>query len=284
MHDIRSTFLDGEGVTKPRLVAAKQKRAEPKESSLTRIAVVRSEARVTNHRREDRIRDLADAATITFRRKSVEARLVNLSSLGAMVEAEIEPRIGEVLQIQFADCNRTRCTVRWMKENRIGLEFEEQTDIVGLARTRAYVVSAHAQLPVIPERTGKPLAMRAARHGLIWTGTLYWSFEAFNVRVRNISADGAMLDCERHLVNGSAIRLNLAEAGTLAGEVRWSKGGQIGIKFEDKFNLRLLANVKPAASTVDPAYRPGYVKGDGTKNSSWSALWERLRPSDTANR
>jgi hypothetical protein len=163
------------------------------------------------------------------------------------------------------------------------LEFEEQTDIVGLARTRAFVVAAHSERPDIPERTGKPLAMRPARHGLIWTGTLYWSFEAFNVRVRNISADGAMLECERHLVNGSAVRLNLAEAGTLAGEVRWSKGGQVGIKCEDKFDLRLLANVKPAASTVDHAYRPGYVKGDGTKNSSWAALWEKLRPSDTSN-
>ena len=284
MHDIRSTFVAGEGVRKPSLVAPKQKKTESKGASLTGISVNRTAARITNHRREDRLRDLTDVATVTFRRKKVGVTIVNLSSLGAMVEGDIDPRIGEVLQIQFADCNRTRCTVRWVRGNRVGLEFEQQTDIVGLAKTRAFVVASHSQPTVIPERTSKPMSMRAARHGLIWTGTLYWSFEAYNVRLRNISTDGAMLECERSLAPGSAVRLNLAEAGTLTGEVRWSKAGQVGILFDEKFDLRLLANAKPTGSAADYMLKPEYLKTDGAKDSPWAAMWDKFRPDDLMER
>jgi hypothetical protein len=279
MHDIRSTFVAGEGLRRS-LVAAKQKKAEPKGASLTAISINRAEARITNHRREDRLRDLADAATVTFRRKKYEVTIVNLSSLGAMIQADIDPRIGETLHIQFADCNKTRCTVRWIKEGRIGLEFEQQTDIVGLAKTRAYVVGAHSEPAKIPERTSKPMAVRTPRHGLIWTGTLYWSFEAFNVRLRNISSDGAMLECEQTLTPGAHVRLNLAEAGTLTGEVRWSRAGQVGILFDEKFDLRLLAHAKPTGSAADHMLKPEYLKSDGKADSPWAAMWEKFRPQD----
>jgi hypothetical protein len=284
MHDIRSTFVAGEGVRKPTLVAPKQKKPDAKGSSLMSIPVARTAARVTDHRREDRLRDLTDVATVTFRRKKVEVAVVNMSSLGTMIESDIEPRIGEVLQIQFAGCNQTRCTVRWMKNERIGLEFEQQTDIIGLAKTRAYVVAAHAQIPPVRERTSKPMAMRETRHGLIWTGTLYWSFEAFNVRLRNISADGAMLECDSTLKPGSVVRLNLAEAGTLAGEVRWSRTGQVGILFDEKFDLRLLANAKPTGCAADYMLKPEYLKSEGAKDSPWAAMWDKFGPDDLTQR
>jgi hypothetical protein len=136
-----------------------------------------------------------------------------------MIEAdEIAPRIGELLHIQFAGCNKTRCTVRWIKERRIGVEFEQQTDIVGLAKTRAYVVGAHQAADGVPERMSKPMAKRATRHGLIWNGTLYWSFEAFSVRLRNISTDGAMLECDQTITPGLARALEPRRGGTLTGE------------------------------------------------------------------
>jgi hypothetical protein len=281
MHDIRQSFVQGEGLRRPSLIAQKAKRAEAKGPSLTKVPVARTAARITDSRREDRIRDLTDTATITFRRKKHEVKIVNLSSLGAMIETDgVEPRIGELLHIQFADCNKTRCTVRWIREHRIGLEFDQQTDIVGLAKTRAYVVGAHSAPALTPERTSKPMSKRATRHGLIWNGTLYWSFEAFNVRLRNISTDGAMLECDRSLTPGSHVRLNLAEAGTLSGEVRWSMAGQVGISFDEKFDLRLLANAKPQSIAADHMLKPDYLKDE----TPWAQLWDKLRPDDLIHR
>jgi hypothetical protein len=112
MHDIRSTFVAGEGLQKPSLISPKQKKVAPKGPSLMAVPVARAAARVTNHRREDRLRDLTDAATITFRRKKYEVMVVNLSSLGAMIETdEIEPRIGELLHISSPTATRrgARC-------------------------------------------------------------------------------------------------------------------------------------------------------------------------------
>jgi hypothetical protein len=236
---------------------------------------------MTDSRREDRLRDLTDVATVIFRRKKHEVRVVNLSSLGAMLEVEeIEPRIGELLHIQFAGCNKTRCTVRWMKGRRVGVEFEQQTDIVGLAKTRNYVVNAHQATAPVPERMSQPMAKRATRHGLIWNGTLYWSFEAFNVRLRNISTDGAMLECDQTITPGAHVRLNLAEAGTLTGEVRWSKAGQVGISFDEKFDLRLLANAKPQSIAADHMLKPDYLKDE----TPWAAMWEKLHPDDFIQR
>ncbi len=281
MHDIRQAFVQGEGLRRPTLIAHKTKKADAKGPSLTSVAVARTAARVTDSRREERLRDLADAATITVRRKKHAVRIVNLSSLGAMIQTDgIEPRIGELLHIQFADCNKTRCTVRWIKDERIGVEFEQQTDIVGLAQTRAYVVAAHTGSGPALERTSKPMAKRSTRHGLIWNGTLYWSFEAFTVRLRNISTDGAMLECERCLPPGSHVRLNLAEAGTLTGEVRWSKAGQIGISFDEKFDLRLLANAKPQTIAADHMLKPDYLKDE----TPWAAMWDKLSPEDLIER
>jgi len=64
---------------------------------------------------------------ITFRRRKIEVEVVNLSPHGVMIESDIEPRVGEKIEIRFEDCNRTLCTVRWMKGHHFSLEFATET-------------------------------------------------------------------------------------------------------------------------------------------------------------
>lgn len=286
MHEIRSAYVPGEGVRKQPLVATKKNRREDDKklgASLAAVPVKRQESRLTDTRTADRLRDAVEAATITFRRRRYEVPVINVSPGGAMIQSDLEPRIGERLDIQFADCNRTRCSVRWVREGRIGLEFEEETTILGSAKVRSYVYGAQAGQVASPtgEDANRKLIMREPRQGLIWTGILYWSFEAFTVRIRNISAEGVMLECEREIEPGAQVRLNIADAGTMAGEVRWSRGGQLGIKFEQRFDLKLLAQTRPSASPDRPGVmKPDYLKSDGHKNSPWFSAWDRLTPED----
>jgi hypothetical protein len=286
MHEIRSAYVPGEGVRKQPLVATKKnRRADDKKvgASLAAVPVKREESRLTDTRAADRLRDAVESATITFRRRKYEVPVINVSPGGAMIESELDPRIGERLDIQFADCNRTRCSVRWVRGGRIGLEFEEETTILGSAKVRSYVYGAQAGQIAAPtgQDASRKLIMREPRQGLIWTGILYWSFEAFTVRIRNISGEGVMLECEKEIQPGAQVRLNIAEAGTMAGEVRWSRGGQLGIKFEQRFDLRLLAQTRPSASPDRPGVvKPDYLKSDGHKNSPWFAAWDRLTPED----
>lgn len=280
MHDIRSSFVAGEGLRQGSPIARKKgKPREDSSGSLTAIAIPRTESRVSNHRTEDRQPNLVDAAVITFRRSKYDVEVVNVSSKGTMIRSDIDALIGETLDIQFADCNRTRATVRWVKDGKIGLEFDQQTEIIANVRTQSEIARPHLAL-VEPEEANsveqtkkdRALAMRAARQGLVWSGTLYWTFEALSVHIRNISPEGAMIDCDRDVPVGAQVRLNLAEAGTLECEVRWSKGGQVGLKFHQKFDLRQLARAKPAGFV---AAATTLQEDEKKRATSIGALWNR---------
>ena len=280
MHDIRSSFVAGEGLRKDSPVARKQSKAreESLAGSLTAISIPRSESRTSNHRSEDRQQNVVDAATLTLRRRKLEVEVVNVSSKGAMVRSDEEAFIGEFVDIRFADCNRIQATVRWVKDGKIGLEFEERTEIIAGARTQEEIARPHLALvpaaaPSGDARKDRAMVMRAARQGLVWNGTLYWTFEALTVRVRNISPDGAMVDCERDLPVGSEVRLHLAEAGTIESRVRWSQGGQVGLHFREKFDLTRLARAKPAGFVgATPALSAAERKKQAR---SIGALWNR---------
>jgi EAL domain-containing protein (putative c-di-GMP-specific phosphodiesterase class I) len=100
---------------------------------------------------------------------------------------------------------------------------------------------------------------RPPRHRLIRTGRLRWDGREAEVRLRNISAGGAMVECDRPLAAGTKVELNLDEAGRLEAEVRWSSGGQIGLQFAEEFELRKLSKrrapgVTAAAKVMTPDY------------------------------
>ncbi len=98
---------------------------------------------------------------------------------------------------------------------------------------------------------------RPPRHRLIRTGRLQWNGKALDVRLRNISAGGAMIECERPIPPETRVELDLAESGVLGAEVRWSQHGQVGLRFDSAFELRKLAQVRRgevAAKMVTPDY------------------------------
>jgi diguanylate cyclase (GGDEF)-like protein len=82
---------------------------------------------------------------------------------------------------------------------------------------------------------------RPPRHRMIRMGTLHWDGRTLPVRLRNISAGGAMIECERPIPPDTAVQLDLAEGGLLDAEIRWCQRGQIGLKFVREFELRKLA-------------------------------------------
>jgi diguanylate cyclase (GGDEF)-like protein len=82
---------------------------------------------------------------------------------------------------------------------------------------------------------------RPPRHRLIRNGRLNLGGRELPVRLRNISAGGAMVECEAQPAPGTAVELDLEEAGTLPAEVRWSQQGQVGLHFAEAFSLGKLA-------------------------------------------
>jgi hypothetical protein len=220
-------------------------------------------------------------ALIYFRRRKYEVTVINVSAGGAMVEAEIGPRIGEQIEIQFGDCNRTKCAVRWVRGTRIGLEFQQETTIIGSSSIQDFIIRRLRGDEAEAEPTEKDTkASRAARHGLIWTGTLHCNHDSVPARLRNISAEGAMVETSQSFAVGAEVFLDLDEGGTAFAKVAWSEGGQMGLKFDQKFDLKQLARSKPAPVASAPTVKPQYLESDGSPDSPWSAMWDRLTPQE----
>ncbi|MEA2998680.1 MAG: hypothetical protein QOK17_513 [Sphingomonadales bacterium] len=274
MHEIRSTILSGE--QKPSLVAQKAKaKAEPV-GGLSRIAIKRQEARVTNQRLEDRHHGVVSQATIVFRRKRREVGVINVSSRGAMLAADIEPKIGESLDILFTPETKTRCVVRWVREGRVGVEFVNET-IFWETDPKGPVFRYEPQAVggADPER---PQVEREPRQRLLRSGMLYWGGVSIPVKLRNISSGGARLEADRPLESGTEVELDLGEAGFQVAEVRWSNDGQVGLRFAAEFDLDSLAPAhEPCTGVPAPTVlKPAYLETELEPDSPWAARYERL--------
>jgi hypothetical protein len=277
MHDLRSSILSGLAERPATPVAPKKAKPAASLGGLTAIAVKRQETRITNQRSEDRLRDIIEETVMVFRRKKVPVRVVNVSSRGAMVQSDVEARIGEKIDLLFTEKNKTKCVVRWMREGRIGVEFVNETIFWDGAQTNGPVFRYEGE-----DKTGpRAVADREARQTLLRSGTLYWSGISIPVRLRNISAGGAQLEAPREFKPGVEVELDLGDAGFQYAEVRWAKDGQIGLRFAAEFDLDSLAP-QPAhvSEAPQPVLKPAYLETETQPDSPWAARFERLKLSD----
>ncbi|HZF95288.1 MAG TPA: PilZ domain-containing protein [Allosphingosinicella sp.] len=271
-----------EGPRGPALLAKRsaKRAAAPAEEgpSLTALAIVRTETRTSNQRGEDRHLNLAERAEVRFRKRSYDVAVVNVSRHGAMIEAPIEPRIGERMQIRFEGLNRTDCTVRWIRGGRMGLEFAQETVVIAPAAVKELIVAGR--------REGERPALAHDRHqreprqSLLWKAVLHWDHGTFKVRIRNISAEGAMLEGAGELPPESGIVLDLGDGGTVSGHVRWARSGQFGVRFDTRFDMRRLVRQAEPQEAVPAMMKPAYLESELQADSPWAAAWDRFTPGD----
>ena len=276
MHELRSTILSGE--TKPDSPVARKAKARSDAAGLgglTKVPIKREAARVTNQRFEDRHFGLIERSTILFRRRRHEVDVVNVSSRGAMIVADIEPHIGEKLDIQFADSNRTRCVVRWIRDGRVGLEFVDETIF--------WETGGPVYRYEVPEPDSSPVHVavdREPRQTLLRAGTLYWSGISIPVRLRNISGGGARVESGRVLCAGAEVELDLGDGNFAIAEVRWSKDGQVGLRFAETFDIDALAPSHASGERTPEVLKPAYLETELQPDSPWAARFERLSLTD----
>jgi len=284
MHEFRSTIRSGGQAPTPIARKDKGRREGEGLGGLTKISIRREETRVTDQRGEDRHFNVVEDCQITFRRRKLTVRVVNVSSRGAMIQADgLEPRIGEQFDIRFSDQAKTRCVVRWIRGERIGVEFVNET-IFWDANPQGPVFQYRSE-PESEKRPGpREIKDREPRQTLLRKGTLYWSGISIPVRLRNISSGGAKIESGRELCPGAEVELDLGEAGFQVAEVRWSTDGQIGLRFADEFDLDALA---PAAAALSPTgehspdmLKPAYLETETSADSPWAARFERLSMTD----
>ena len=79
------------------------------------------------------------------------------------------------------------------------------------------------------------------------------------IRLRNISVTGALIETKRPLTPQSQLRINIVGVGPVSGVVRWAGNGKAGIQFDGIFDLGRLAPKKEKKNDVQ-MMSPWYVE------------------------
>jgi len=282
--NIRAKIFGGKTEESPIVQAKKPKGA--KADTLNSIAVAREETRRADTREGDRHRLPDEQVRVTHGDDTHDVQLVNLSGGGAMIRARFEPMLWDRVELHLGENGTIECAVRWLKGDRVGLEFAHETRLDCPAGERTKVLRAviaksfpDVELetpqadadapPVADENRGDK------RHPLIWSGVLHHDFQSSTCRLRNISATGAMIECGSPLRVGTEPMLALGQEIQLSATVAWVAGDTAGLRFTKAFDLTLLASARPEVAAARWE-RPSYLQPGAAADSPWDEQWDRM--------
>lgn len=116
---------------------------------------------------------------------------------------------------------------------------------------------------------------RQRRSNVLLTATLELSGRALEVKLRNLSAEGALVEGESLPVEGAEIRFRRHELA-VSGRVVWVRGNRAGVSFHDKLSPEaLLRHVPTPRPRVVPEFRrPGLSTRPLTEGErNLAAVW-----------
>lgn len=289
MNSFRSGIEGSSGTGPGPVMPAKKPSGVREDQSLASVPVAREEVRMANHRDDDRHRLAAEKAQLKIGRKKHVVDLVNLSGGGAMIRTDAALEMWQKVTLFLGDCDGLECAVRWIRGDRVGLEFAPETQVGGAADERAALLLAvirrsfpsARKAPKTPEPVRDPapkagsredLRRRDVRHPLIWSGDILFSHDCIPVRLRNISATGALAECPAVFPPEAEVLLDLGAAGQHFATVSWSRGDQVGLRFVKPFNIALLAKHPPTPVAQHRWQAPDYL-ADKADQSGWASDW-----------
>ena len=256
-----------------------------KADALHSIAVPRETTRQADTRDEDRHRLPDEQVSATYKGRKHMVQLVNLSGGGAMVAGEFQPKLWDRLQLHLGENGTIECAVRWIKGDRVGLEFAHETRLDCSADKQAAVLREviSRSFPDIefeggataPEAPDYDELRGDRRHPLIWSGLIHHDFQSTPVRLRNISSTGAMIECADALRVGSEPMIELGDHVQISTTVAWVFGDTAGLRFHNEFDLSLLARSRPDLASVKWDC-PDYLQPGAAAASPWDEQWDRM--------
>jgi hypothetical protein len=282
--NIRAKIYGGAIASEEPLLKAKKPKGA-KADTLHSVAVSRETRRASNARSEDRHRLSDERAKITHDGTDYEVELINLSGGGAMIAGNFEPNLWDRVNLHLGNHGDIECAVCWIRDDRVGLEFAHETRLDGPSDQIAIILRhviertfPHIRFPQKNEAPPPPPEewsdehRNGPRHPLIWNGVLHHDYQSSDVRIRNISELGAMIETDAQVRVGTQPLLELSEAISLSATVEWAVGDQAGLKFHTPSNMAMLAESRPtvASSNWTP---PSYLDPDAQDDRDH---WNRL--------
>src|SRR5205823_3577685 len=100
--------------------------------------------------------------------------------------------------------------------------------------------------------------IREPRHLLMRRAVTAIGGENVELKLRNISSMGALVECPLPVAPGTELAIDIVGVGPVRGIVRWAQAGKFGVQFEGLFDLARLAPKKDKSSSVTRC-RPWHV-------------------------
>ena len=257
-----------------------------KADALQSVTVAREARRASNGRGEDRHRLTDEIARITHNGANHAIELINLSGGGAMIVSDTAGlALWDRINLHLGNHGDIECAVRWIRDGKVGLEFAHETrldwpsdQVATLLRHVIEKTFPHISFPE-KESTPPPAPVEwnddhrdAPRHPLIWNGVLHHDYQSNDVRIRNISETGAMIEVSEKVRVGAEPLLELSAAVSLSATVEWAVGDQVGLRFHQLFDVRQLTESRPSVASTNwtpPAYLDPDAKAE---DDHWNRL------------
>jgi hypothetical protein len=126
MHGLRSRILAGESAAAPPAPAEEAcRRKGARDPSRPQSDRIRDDRRVEAQRKDKRLREVVERATIFYGGKRSMVRVINVSASGLTVESAVGPGVGEALTIALDGREPVEGVVRWVRRGRIGIDVGE---------------------------------------------------------------------------------------------------------------------------------------------------------------
>jgi hypothetical protein len=102
---------------------------------------------------------------------------------------------------------------------------------------------------------------KSRRSNVLMSASLELSGASLSVKLRNLSAEGALVEGEKLPIEGASVLFRKGDL-SMPGTVAWVKGRQAGVRFAQNLNPdQLLRHVPAPRPRVTPSFRrPGLTK------------------------
>lgn len=141
----------------------------------------------------------------------------NISSGGVMAHVYSRRDEGERVAIEIRNDRSLSGTIRWKEGTNIGISFDERIDVAEVLAVQA---------------AARGVRHRAPRLDRQCTATLRLAAQRCRVEVRNVSQGGAGIVADHPLLERDEVILTMDGFHPVPGIVRWVRGSEAGIEFD----------------------------------------------------
>ena len=122
---------------------------------------------------------------------------------------------------------------------------------------------------------------KSRRSNVLMAASLELSGTSVSVKLRNLSAEGALVEGDKLPVEGASVLFRKGDL-SMAGTVAWVKGRQAGVSFAQKLEPELLLRHVPVPrARVTPSFRRPGLKKFTDSDAGYGDSWHWRFPSAT---